>query len=53
MGMSALSVPGSLTPAGMPTALQVVGRPHTEAMILRIGEALEGAQPSVPGPSLD
>ena len=53
MGMCALSVPGSLTPAGMPTALQVVGRPHTEAMILRIGAALERAQPSVPGPSLD
>ena len=37
----ALSVPSGFTCEGLPTAAQIVGRPHGDATVLRIGAALE------------
>ncbi|MDA0702159.1 MAG: amidase [Proteobacteria bacterium] len=39
----ALSVPSGLTPAGLPTGIQIVGRRYDEPTVLRIGAALQGA----------
>jgi Asp-tRNA(Asn)/Glu-tRNA(Gln) amidotransferase A subunit family amidase len=39
----ALSVPSGFTQAGLPTGLQIVGRRYDDAMVLRIGAALEEA----------
>ena len=39
----ALSVPSGLTAAGLPTGLQIAGRRHGDATVLRIGAALEAA----------
>lgn len=40
-GHPALSVPTGLTTAGLPISVQIVGRPFDEAMVLRIGRAVE------------
>lgn len=40
-GMCALSVPTGVSDGGLPTSLQVIGRPNDEAMTLRIGAAYE------------
>jgi Asp-tRNA(Asn)/Glu-tRNA(Gln) amidotransferase A subunit family amidase len=40
-----LSVPSGLTRAGLPTAVQIVGRRFDDAMTLRIGAAIEAARP--------
>ncbi|HET8727678.1 MAG TPA: amidase family protein, partial [Alphaproteobacteria bacterium] len=40
-----LSLPTGFTSRGLPTALQIVGRPHDDAGVLGIGRALEGARP--------
>jgi Asp-tRNA(Asn)/Glu-tRNA(Gln) amidotransferase A subunit family amidase len=37
----AMSVPSGFNAAGLPTGLQIVGRRHDDAMVLRIGNALE------------
>ena len=42
-GHPAMSVPTGLGADGMPLSLQVVGRPFDEAMVLRIGRAIERA----------
>jgi Asp-tRNA(Asn)/Glu-tRNA(Gln) amidotransferase A subunit family amidase len=39
----ALSVPSGFTRAGLPTGLQIVGRRYDDAVVLRIGAALEEA----------
>lgn len=39
----ALSVPSGFTSQGLPTGLQIVGRRYDDAMVLRIGAALERA----------
>ena len=39
----ALSVPSGFTAAGLPTGLQIAGRRHGDATVLRIGAALEAA----------
>ncbi len=40
-GLPALSVPAGLTMGGLPLGLQVIGKAFDEAMVLRIGRALE------------
>lgn len=40
-GQPALSVPCGLSAAGLPLALQIVGKPFDEAIVLRIGQAYE------------
>jgi aspartyl-tRNA(Asn)/glutamyl-tRNA(Gln) amidotransferase subunit A len=40
-GHPALSVPTGLSAACMPVGLQIVGRAFDEAMVLRIGRAVE------------
>jgi len=42
-GFPALSVPCGFTRAHLPVGLQIVGRPHDEATVLRVGEAYEQA----------
>jgi Asp-tRNA(Asn)/Glu-tRNA(Gln) amidotransferase A subunit family amidase len=41
----ALSVPSGFTRAGLPTALQIVGRRFADSTVLSIGAALEEAVP--------
>ena len=41
-GLPALSVPAGKDPAGLPLAVQVIGRPFDETTVLRVGAALEG-----------
>ena len=40
-GHPALSVPCGYDPQGLPVGLQLVGRPWEEALLLRVGAALE------------
>ncbi len=44
-GLCALSVPSGLTADGLPTSLQIIARPHSEDIALRIGAAYERARP--------
>ena len=39
----ALSVPCGLTSAGLPIGLQIVGARHTDALVLRVGQAYQSA----------
>ncbi|MEM9031336.1 MAG: amidase [Pseudomonadota bacterium] len=48
-GLCALALPSGLS-RGLPTSLQVVARPHDEAMALRIGAAFEAASPRLTYP---
>jgi Asp-tRNA(Asn)/Glu-tRNA(Gln) amidotransferase A subunit family amidase len=41
----ALSVPSGMTAAGLPTAVQVVGRRFDDPAVLRIGAAIEAHRP--------
>jgi aspartyl-tRNA(Asn)/glutamyl-tRNA(Gln) amidotransferase subunit A len=43
-GHPAMSVPIGLGADGLPLSLQVVGRPFDEAMVLRVGQAIETSQ---------
>jgi aspartyl-tRNA(Asn)/glutamyl-tRNA(Gln) amidotransferase subunit A len=43
LGLPALSVPCGFSRAGLPLALQIVGRPFDEAGVLRLGHAYEEA----------
>ena len=36
-----MSVPVGLAPNGLPLSVQIVGRPFDEAMVFRIGRAME------------
>lgn len=42
-GHPAMSVPVGLAPNGLPISVQVVGRPFDEAMVFRVGRAVERA----------
>jgi aspartyl-tRNA(Asn)/glutamyl-tRNA(Gln) amidotransferase subunit A len=44
LGLPALSVPGALAANGMPTGVQLVGRPFSESLLLRVAAAHERAQ---------
>ena len=50
--MCGLALPMGLTKARLPLGLQVAARGGDEAMALRIGAALEGAQPPLAWPEL-
>lgn len=43
VGLPAISVPCGCGSAGLPTGLQIVGRPFDEATVLRVAHAYEGA----------
>ncbi len=43
LGLPALSLPCGFSPAGLPLALQIVGRPFDEATVLGVGHAYEQA----------
>jgi aspartyl-tRNA(Asn)/glutamyl-tRNA(Gln) amidotransferase subunit A len=53
LGLPALAIPAGFTAAGLPVGLQLVGRPFSEANLLRIGAALEDrlAPARRPGPA--
>ena len=50
--MCGLSLPINLNDNGLPTSLQIIGRAHDEAMVLRIGAALEKDLPPIGLPDL-
>jgi aspartyl-tRNA(Asn)/glutamyl-tRNA(Gln) amidotransferase subunit A len=52
-GLCALSLPIDVAADGLPTSLQIVGRPDEEAMVLRIGAAYEAARGPFPVPPID
>jgi len=41
LGLCAVTVPNGLTVSGLPTSFQIIGRPHAEALILRVAAYLE------------
>lgn len=41
LGLCAVTVPNGLTASGLPTSFQIIGRPHSEPLILRIAANLE------------
>ncbi len=43
LGVPAMSMPCGFSSTGLPLGLQIVGRPFEEALILRVGAALEDA----------
>ena len=45
-----LAVPSGRTRGGLPTGIQIVGRPHDEAMVFRLGAALEARRPWLDAP---
>ena len=51
-GHPALSLPGGLSPSGLPIGMQLVGRPFAEKVLLRLGHAYEQAFPFPPLPPL-
>ena len=51
-GLCALSLPMGLAPDGLPAGLQIIGKPHDEAMALRIGAAYEAQRGPFPAPHL-
>ncbi len=46
-----LSVPSGLTDAGLPTGLQIVGRPLDDKMVFRVGNTLERQRPWLDTPA--
>ena len=51
-GLCALSLPSGIAADGLPTSLQIVARPHDEAMVLRIGAAYEAERGPFPTPPI-
>jgi aspartyl-tRNA(Asn)/glutamyl-tRNA(Gln) amidotransferase subunit A len=43
LGLPALSIPCGFSSAGLPLGLQIIGKPFGEALVLRVGAALEDA----------
>ncbi|MBL6781977.1 MAG: amidase [Alphaproteobacteria bacterium] len=52
LGTCGLSLPTGLSDAGLPFSLQVIGKPHDEAMCIRIGQSIEAAIKPIGRPSL-
>ncbi|MEW5855320.1 MAG: amidase [Myxococcota bacterium] len=50
-GLPALSVPGAPNDAGLPVGVQVLGRAYDEAMVLRVGAAVERASQPLQKPA--
>ena len=50
LGLPALSIPVGVTGNGLPAAIQLIGPPWSEALLLRIGHAFEQALATVPYP---
>ena len=48
LGYPALSMPCGLSSSGLPIGLQIVGPPFEEALILRVGAALEDGGVAIP-----
>lgn len=48
LGLCALAVPNGMDGGGLPTSLQIVGKPFDEATVLRIGWAYEQARTGFP-----
>ena len=48
LGLPALSIPCGLTSNGLPIGIQIIGPPWEEALILRIGAALEDGGVGIP-----
>jgi len=44
------SVPCGLTKSGLPIGLQIIGRRHEDALVLRAARAFEQAEPFAPCP---
>jgi Asp-tRNA(Asn)/Glu-tRNA(Gln) amidotransferase A subunit family amidase len=44
VGFPALTVPVGMSPEGLPVGVQLVGRPYSEELLLKIGEELETAR---------
>jgi aspartyl-tRNA(Asn)/glutamyl-tRNA(Gln) amidotransferase subunit A len=49
-GQPALAIPTSLSPAGLPIAMQIIGRPFGEPEVLQIGAAYERARGPIARP---
>ena len=43
LGLPALAVPAGFQPGGLPTAMQLIGRPFDEATLFALGHAYQGA----------
>jgi aspartyl-tRNA(Asn)/glutamyl-tRNA(Gln) amidotransferase subunit A len=50
LGLCGLSVPTGLADDALPVGLQIVARPHDEAMAVRVGNSLEKALPKIGRP---
>ena len=50
LGLCGLSVPMGLAADGLPLGLQIIARPHDEAMAVRVGNSLEKALPRIGRP---
>ena len=50
LGLPALSIPVGLTGNGLPAAVQLIGPPWSEALLLRLGHAFEQALATAPRP---
>ncbi|PWU01808.1 MAG: Asp-tRNA(Asn)/Glu-tRNA(Gln) amidotransferase GatCAB subunit A [Terriglobia bacterium] len=48
LGLPALSMPCGLSAGGLPIGLQIIGPPFAEALVLRVGAALEDAGVTLP-----
>jgi aspartyl-tRNA(Asn)/glutamyl-tRNA(Gln) amidotransferase subunit A len=48
LGYPALALPGGLSASGLPVGLQIVGPAFEEALLLRIGAALEDGGVGIP-----
>jgi aspartyl-tRNA(Asn)/glutamyl-tRNA(Gln) amidotransferase subunit A len=49
-GLPALAVPCGLGEGGLPVGLQIIGRPHDDELVLRLGAAFERLAPPLPPP---
>lgn len=52
LGVCGLSLPTTLSDAGLPYSLQIIAKPHEEDMCIRIGMSVEKAMKSIGKPSL-
>ena len=51
-GVCGLSLPTGLSKDGLPFSLQIIAKPHDEAMCIRIGMSVESALGSIGRPTL-